>query len=167
MPVVVYIESISDQPHEVDPEAQRYYIGQSIPAAVTKLLERVEVYRDPKAVEAIKAEGKALVDQRTWLEDTVIERDQLIAKAKASGEQIHLGELMSIASIKFFEMAPEYHKYKGRVCFRGDAVKDQNGAAAIFQELSANPTNVHDANANLAFGMIPGHSTTQSDALRA
>ena len=74
---------------------------------------------------------------------------------------------MSIASIKFYEMAQEYHKYKGRICFRGDIVKDQNGSAAIFQELSANPTNVHDANANLAYGMIPGHKTTQSDALRA
>ena len=105
--------------------------------------------------------------ERTWLEDSVIERAQLISKAKASGEQIHLGELMSIASTKFFEMAPENHKYKGRIFFRGDIVKDQNGSAAIFQELSANPTNVHDANANLAYGIMPGHTTTQSDALRA
>ena len=117
-------------------------------AAVTKLLERSEMYSNPKAVDAVRAEGKALVEAGTWNESTVIEKADLIRKAKETHEQIHLGELMSIASIKFYELPADQHKYKGRICFRGDIVRDEHGVAAIFQELSSNPTNVHDANAN-------------------
>ena len=74
---------------------------------------------------------------------------------------------MPICSIKYYEKAPEYHVYKGRCCFRGDAVRDQDGAPALFQELSANPATVHAANANLAYGRIKGHKTTMADAVRA
>ena len=41
-------------------------------AAVTKLLERSEMYSNPKAVDAVRAEGKALVEAGTWNESTVI-----------------------------------------------------------------------------------------------
>ena len=58
-------------------------------------------------------------------------------------------------------------KYKGRIVFRGDDVRDEFGAAAIFQTLSAQPTSVAAANANIAYGCIPGHKTTQADAVQA
>ena len=70
-------------------------------------------------------------------------------------------------SIKFFERAKSFWKYKGRICYRGDAAKDQNGAYAIYQELNASPTSIHSANSNLAYGMLPGSATTQADAVRA
>ena len=76
-------------------------------AAVTKLLERSEMYSNPKAVDAVRAEGQALVEAGTWNESTVIEKSELIAKAKSNHEQIHLCELMSIASIKFYELPPD------------------------------------------------------------
>ena len=59
------------------------------------------------------------------------------------------------------------HKRKGRICFRGDIVKDQNGALAVFQEMSASPMVVQDANANIAYGALSGNKTTAADALRA
>ena len=74
---------------------------------------------------------------------------------------------MTICSIKFFECDPSMWKYKGRIVFRGDAVKDQDGAAAVFQELSASPTSIQDANAAIAYGMLPGHKITVADAIRA
>ena len=48
-----------------------------------------------------------------------------------------------------------------------DKVKDSDGAVAVFQELLASPTTVSSANANIAYGCIPGHQTTQADAVRA
>ena len=74
---------------------------------------------------------------------------------------------MGICSIKFAELDSAHQKYKGRICFRGDNVRDEDGAVAIFQELSANPTSVHSANSNLAYGCLPGNKTTQADAIRA
>ena len=58
-------------------------------------------------------------------------------------------------------------KWKGRIWFRGDIVKDADGAWAVFQELTASPVAIQDANANVAYGAIPGHKTTVSDAVRA
>ena len=54
-------------------------------ANVTKLLDRKEHYRDPKAREAIRLEGESLVDKGTWLLQTVIEKKDLIAKSKGVG----------------------------------------------------------------------------------
>ena len=108
-----------------------------------------------------------MVEEDTWLEDTVIEKEELQKQARSQGETIHLGELLSICSIKFYECIREMWRWKGRICFRGDIVKDADGAWAVFQELSASPVAIQDANANIAYGAIPGHKTTVSDAVRA
>ena len=140
---------------------------QTLPAAVTKLLDRKEMMTDPAAMQAVGTEGRALVKAGIWLEETVVEKSDLIANANTSGEKIHMGDLMRICSVKLWECAAKYHKYKGRICFRGDNVRDQDGAAAVFQEMCASPTTVHSANSNLAYGCLPGNTTTQADAIRA
>ena len=88
-----------------------------VPLAVTKLLDRLEMFADPKAMQAVRDEGQALVDAGTWRMDRVREKDELIADAQSRGEKIHLGDLTSICSIKFWERDPEFHKAKGRICF--------------------------------------------------
>jgi hypothetical protein len=135
--------------------------------AVTKLLDRVEMRADPLARAAVKAEGKALVGVGTWDESSVCEKDDLIKWARQNKVTIHLGELMTICSVKFWECHPSKHKYKGRVCFRGDNARDQDGVLAVYQEMSSSPTAVHSANSNLAYGCLPGHRSKQADAVRA
>ena len=134
--------------------------------AVHKLLERWEMRSNPDALEAVNNERLGLLKEGTWLESDPVEKDTLVSRARAAGEHIHLGELMPIASIKHYE-SPELRKYKGRIVFRGDNVKDQNGALAVFQELSASPSAIHSINSNMAYGCIAGHKTTASDALQA
>jgi len=136
-------------------------------AAVTKLLDRKDVRNDPKAMEAIRNEGKALQLSETWDEKTVVEREDLLAQSRAEGSTIHVGELMTLCSIKYWEMEESARRYKGRIVFRGDSTKDQNGSAAIFQELGSHPTTVQDINSNLAYGAIKGHKTSVADAIRA
>ena len=46
-------------------------------------------------------------------------------------------------------------------------MRDETGAIAVFEELSSSPTAIQNANANIAFGMLPGHKTTCADAIRA
>ena len=53
------------------------------------------------------------------------------------------------------------------MCFKEDNTKDEKGAHAVYQELSASPTSIHNANCNIAYGCLPGHKTTQADAIRA
>ena len=64
-------------------------------------------------------------------------------------------------------MDPKHHRYKRRITFRGDDVRDEDGASAVFQELSASPTSIQDANTAIAYGLLPGHDITVGDALKA
>ncbi len=75
-----------------------------------------------------------------------------------------LGDLLTPCSIKWFERGPEYQWYEGQICFRGDNVKDEYGAVAVCQEVGASPTAVQGAIANIAFGCLPGHSSSVSNA---
>ena len=139
----------------------------SVVAAVTKLLDRRQHYFDPRAKQAIKDEGKSLTDKGTWLLHTVTEKSELLSKARATGQKVHYGDLNPICSIKYFELSPDKHVYRGRITFRGDNTKDEEGAYAIFQELSASPTSIQDANCSIAYGLLPGHSSSTADAVKA
>ena len=106
-----------------------------IKAMVTKLLSRAEMLSNPKALEAIRAEADGLVKAGTWNLSSVREKEDVRKEAKASGVSVHFGQLMTIASIKFYELADHLHKMKGRIVYRGDCAKDEHGAAAVYQEL--------------------------------
>ena len=121
---------------------------------VTRLLDRKEMISDPEARKAVKAEGAALIEEGTWLEDTIINRDDPIAWARKNNKKIHMGDLLAICSIKYAECEKHLWKYKGRICFRGDNVKDEYGAMAVFQQMSASPTTVNTANSTIAYGML-------------
>ena len=56
---------------------------------------------------------------------------------------------------------------KGRIVYRGDCAKDEYGAAAVYQELGANPTSVQGLNACLAYGSLPGNLAMAADAIKA
>ena len=70
-----------------------------------------------------------------WDESPVCEVDDLRQKATAAGEKIHIAEVMEIGSIKLDELGPSLSQHKGRLVFRGDATKDQDGLPAKFREL--------------------------------
>ena len=74
---------------------------------------------------------------------------------------------MTIASIKFYELAKHLQKVKGRIVYRGDCAKDEEGAAAVYRELGANPTSVQGLNACVAYGALPGNATSAADAIKA
>ena len=138
-----------------------------IKAMVTKLLSRSEMLSNPKALEAIRAEADGLVKAGTWDLSSVREIEDVRKEAKASGVSVHFGQLMTIASIKFYELADHLHKMKGRIVYRRDCAKDEHGAAAVYQELGANPTSVQGLNACLAYGSLPGNRATAADAVKA
>eukprot|EP00435_Cladocopium_sp_Y103_P040886 s2774_g11.t1 len=98
---------------------------------------------------------------------SVREKEEVRKEAKASGVSVHFGQLMTIASIKFYELAEHLHKMKGRIVYRGDCAQDEHGAAAVYQELGASPTSVQGLNACLAYGSLPGNRATAADAVKA
>ena len=105
-------------------------------------LTRREISEDPRALEAIKHEGRCLVAAGTWLEDTVCSKKELEQWSRDTGIKVHIGRLLTIGGIKHYEMDPVHWTYKGRICYMGNCVRDENNMAAVFQELSAQPTSV-------------------------
>ena len=86
--------------HLEDPKAPT----PEIKAMVTKLLSRAEMLSNPKALEAIRAEADGLVKAGTWDLGSVREKEDVRKEAKASGVSVHFGQLITIASIKFYEL---------------------------------------------------------------
>ena len=142
----------------------------NIPGSVTRVLSKKEIASSPDAQKAILKEADALVENGTWDLSTVIEKRKLQdwARSKGSGFKVHIGGLLTLCSEKHAESSdPAKREKKGRICFIGNRVYDQDGVMAVFQTLSASPTSVHSSNINLFYGALVNNKTTQSDALRA
>jgi hypothetical protein len=104
-----------------------------------------------------------------WDEAGVKEWRDVAGAARRAGETIHRGPVFAICVEKNADL-PEDHpgrKYKGRVVFEGNYVRDQNWEAALFQELSSCPATMDAAKVADAYGPRAGHSVQQSDGTRA
>ena len=126
---------------------------------VTKLLSR----SSPEALAAVRAEADGLRSVPTWDEDNPGQFEEVRSKSHRSGVKVHFGKLMTKASIKFYELAKHLQKMKGRIVYRGD----EEGAAAVYRTLGANPTSVQGLKACVAYGALPGNATTAADAIKA
>ena len=59
---------------------------------------------------------------------------EVIFEAHRDNRKVHFATLMDIRHSKNAELEPNYQKYKRRVVLRGDIVKDDSGAHAVFTE---------------------------------
>ena len=53
---------------------------------------------------------------------------------KWHNKKVHFATLMDMCHLKNAELEQKIQKYKGRVVVRGDIVKDDSGACAVFTE---------------------------------
>lgn len=68
---------------------------------------------------------------------------------------------------KHAELAEKFNVYKGRVCFRGDQVRDEEGFYAVFSEQGTSASRQEAANMMDAIGRMPDHDGEDSDARSA
>ena len=134
---------------------------------VTKTLTRREMLSSPKALEAVAKEGAKFRNREVWDDATAIDPEELCREAKRNGEKLHLAEAMSIAGIKNSEMPENQQTHKGRIVYRGDITKDEQGAPALFRELHSLPTNTQAVNLTIFIGMIHGFVVQAADACQA
>ena len=78
-----------------------------------------------------------------------------------------MGASLRCASKKHSELPPSKRKYKGRVVFQGNQVKDAEGVAAVFAELGTSASLMPAAKLLDAIAMLPGCAGEQSDAVQA
>ena len=114
--------ALGQSEEEKDPE---------ITAMVTRLLSPAEMLASPEALEAVRLEPAGLEKAGVWDLLSVREYDQVAAEARRSSVKVHFGQLMSIASVKFAELATHLQKMKGRIVCRGDCAKDEHSICQI------------------------------------
>ena len=69
-----------------------------------------------------------------WNLTKVRSKKEVIDEARSSGAKVHFALLMDICHLKNAELEAKHQKYKGRIVFRGDIVKDDSGSYAVFTE---------------------------------
>ena len=78
----------------------------------------------PKAMEAVSAEWARVRAQHVWDEDHRRTLGSVQAEAKRTNNTIHIGRLFDLCVEKHSELAAHLRKYKGRVVFGGNNVRD-------------------------------------------
>ncbi len=139
------------------------------PAMVARPVSHAEMRREPKAMDAYHAEWNRLREKHVWGEENVMEWDDFVRDARRSNEEAHLAYVMGLATEKGSELHRDdpNRKYKYRVVFRGDNVKNQNWEAVMFQDMGSSPATMEAAKMADAIGCAPGNIVMQADAVQA
>ena len=74
---------------------------------------------------------------------------------------------MDICHLKNAELKATHRKYKGRVVFRGDIVKDDSGSYAVFAEQGSSASQMTAARIMDIISRLPGFDGQAADAVSA
>ena len=83
------------------------------------------------------------------------------------GAKVHFASLMDICHLKNAELETKHQKYKGRVVFRGDIVKDESGSYAVFTEQGSSASQMTAAKVIDIIFRLPGCAGQAADAVSA
>ena len=102
-----------------------------------------------------------------WNLTKVRSKKQVIDEARTSGAKVHFASLMDICHLKNAELEAKHQKYKGRVVLRGDIVKDDSGAYAVFIEQGSSASQMTAAKIMDIISRLPGCDGQAADAVSA
>ena len=160
MPVV----KISDQTTETECQVWNSY------AAVARSVDRKEMVHNKKAQQAVQEEWdrlRSVGPLGCWDESRVRPKHDVMSEARREKRRAHFGQLMEICVEKNYDI-PGKSKYKGRVVYRGDDVKDEFGSkVTVWQDLASCPATLEAAKVADMLSCTPGCSGQQADATQA
>ena len=88
----------------------------------------------------------------------------VIDEATKEGRKVQFASLMDLCHLKNAEMETKHQKYKGRVVFRGDIVKDDSGSYAVFTEQGSSASQMTAAKVMDFISRLPGCAGQAADA---
>jgi hypothetical protein len=134
-------------------------------ACVARPVTRKEARENAKATAALDKEWNKLRNMQCWDETRVEEWSIVAARAKRTGNKVHIGRIFDICVEKNSELDENdpNRKFKGRVVFEGCYVKDEDNNWAIFSEIASCPASMEASRSADAFGLLPGHGIEIAD----
>ena len=100
---------------------------------VHKFIPTPQAMKIPAAKAALEKEWEELEKILAWNKTKVRSKSEVIDETR-TGRKVHFASLMDLCHLETAELETKHQKYKGRVVFRGDIVKDDSGSCAIFTE---------------------------------
>ena len=150
-----------------DHTAPKGYASVDLFALVHTPIPIGKAMRIPEAKKAIDEEWHSQENKTTWNTKKVRPKAEVIAEAERMKVSVHFGKLMDLCHLKHAELAPELQKYKGRVVFRGDQVKDETGLSAVFTEQGASASQMAAAKFLDTIARMQGMSGQAADGIKA
>ena len=92
-------------------------------------------------------------------------KKEVILEAQRDKKKVHFATLMDIGHLKNAELEPKLQKYKGRVVLRGDIVKDDSGAFAVFTEQGSSSSQMTAVKIMDVIARLPGCDGQVADAI--
>ena len=102
-----------------------------------------------------------------WQLDKVKSKKDVFLMTQKEKIKVHFATLMDICHLKIAELDPKYQKYKGRIVSRGDIVKDDSGAYAVFSKQGSSASQMTDAKAMDVIARLPDCAGQPADAVSA
>ena len=107
--------------------------------------------------ESSRRQGMGKIGENlAWNLIKVKSKKQVIDEARTSGATVHFASLMDIFHLKNAELEAKHQKYKGRVVFRDDIVKDNSGSYAVFTEQGSSASQMTAAKIKDIISRLPG-----------
>ena len=101
---------------------------------VHKFIPMPQAMKIPNAEAAVDKEWKKLETIPASQLDKVKSNKEVILESQRDKKKVHFATSMDTCHLKNAELEPTIPKYKGRVVLRGEIVKDDSGACAVFTE---------------------------------
>jgi len=139
------------------------------PAMVARPVSRQEVAKLPAAQAALQKEWDRLRAAGCWDETKVREWSDVASEARKTGKIAHMGRVFALCVEKGSELpaGDPGRKFKGRVVFQGNNVRDQSWDTAMFQDLGSSLASMEASKAADAYGLFCGRVIEQADAAQA
>ena len=142
-------------------------VSESAHAFVTKNLSRSEWMNDERGLKAVQDEADGLRRNHTWDDASVTTLGNLRQQAKASGNSVKVAALHVLCGIKHFEQPCDAWKYKGRIVYRGDQIRNESNELVLYADTATTPTALVALNLALFYGSCEYNAISLSDAIQA
>ena len=135
---------------------------------VPKFITMSQAMNISDAKAAVNKEWEKLEKILAWQMDKVRSKKDGILGAQNEKKKVHFATLMDICHLETAGFGPQPQKiYRGRVVLRGDAVKDDFGAHAVFTEQGSPASQMTAATVTDVIASLPGCAGQAADAVSA